>query len=312
MGGNKRLTAGNKIGMAVGHIFLNGAYGALGVGLLGGGVKDAANSLKQMATGEDLTDTEFRVITKGFWDTIITGTINSLGGDVDTDFSRRTGWGKGIEDYITKLWDPGKGSTFLDVIGGTGLSEAVDFGTGITSALWDITAFAAAGRTAQLPAYAWDRSVQLVVKEISSLSTAVKADIIWRTGEIRGKDGQPLMNVSQTQAFLTMLGIPDRREGQQWDEMYDQMDDKKLIAEVATKLSALDAQWLTAFEAGDRKKMEEVSAVKTGILQFYPEHRHKMVQAAINHNNLESKWTKRMSDYAISHSGRNLDGERNE
>jgi hypothetical protein len=310
-GGNKRLTAGNKIGMAIGHVFLHGAYGAAGVSL-GGGIKSVASSLKQMATGEDLTDTEFRIITKGFWDTLITGTINSLGGDVDTDFSNRSGWGAGIENYIRKLSDPDKGQTFLDAIGGTALNEVVDFGTGVTSALWDITAFAVAGRTGELPAYAWDRSVQAIAEQVTTFSNALKADIIWRTGEIRGKDGRPLIDgVDRTQAFLTMLGIPDRRETQLWNDMHDQMDEGKTISEMATKVAKLKVKAMDALERGDAKEAEKQQAVITGLLQFYPDLRSKIWAQAGEKADFDSKWTERATKHVIE-KGKALDGERSE
>jgi hypothetical protein len=251
-GGNPRFSGEQKARLLLGQAIL---YGTTGVPLFNW----AANEWKENRR-EDLTEDQWRVVTKGFWDNLF---FYGSGGELDTDFASRSGQG----EAWGQLWNSvanGELSSPLQLVGG----PIAGFSNTIIDSAKRIMLYFQAEQLSFLNPEVRNLVTEDIVNNIKSMKEVNKALWIWKYGNIKDpKTGQPIVEAGKLNAIAALLGIPFAAETDRFHRLESIADRKDYVHDRATVLAKLRRTFFQAIVDGDKKKADNYQNIITGIME---------------------------------------------
>lgn len=259
-GGSTAFSDAAKWRMRMSQILL---YGAAGLPF-GRRISTLAEMLIEDATGERPDQVTTKAIESGVLDLLL---FLLTGGDVDTDFAERAGFGRGL-DFLFEKAGNGEMNSVLEVFGGPAFSFGKSYMESVNRVL---TYFKGTRGPLDLsPEDAEFALNELVTRHILSLKRANKAMMIWRFGQVLNpRTGQPMFEATKLEALAAFLGIPLAEETMK-REFFDQLRDRgDEISDVGSLLAKLDRQAFDVLGQGDFEKAERIRNQAAVLLSSY-------------------------------------------
>jgi hypothetical protein len=248
LGGSDAFSGTQKASMLGAQVLL---YGSKGLPF-GQRISDLAHDMIVDATGQEPSFEVTKAIESGAIDSIL---YAISGGDLNTDFAERAGFGRGL-DYTLQRMANGELYSFTEALGGPAYSFASNYAESFNR-----VAIYLKGTRGPLDVDAQDAKFvfnELVTKHIASLKRADKALTIMRLSKvINPKTGRPLFDATELEAGAAVLGVPLWEESKRF-EYYNRIQDRRDEVRVYGQLIAkIERQAIEALVNGDTKVHEQ-------------------------------------------------------
>ncbi len=270
-GGNPAFSGAAKARILASQVLL---YGSKGLPF-GQRISDVVQDMYAEVVGEELPFEATRYIESG----TIDGLLYSIsGGDLNTDFAERTGFGRGLDYTFDRAMD-GSMASMLEFLGGPAFSFSSRYAESVNRVL---TYFK--GTRGPLDLDAQDANFvlnELVVKHINSLKRANKGIMIYRLGQVNNpKTGRKMYDATKLEAVAAAAGIPLFEDTERSVLTGKLQDTKDEIRDVAGLIAKLDREAFRHLANGDDKAAKNVTTQAALILASYADDPLLMQQIA--------------------------------
>ena len=259
-GGNPAFSGPAKARILASQIFL---YGSKGLPF-GQRISDVAQDLYSQVTGDDLAFAQQRAVESGAIDSVL---YAISGGDLNTDFAERAGFGRGLDFTFEKMGDGSMGSA-MAVMAGPAYSFSSRYAESVNKVFLYFR-----GTRGPLDLDAKDAEFvlnELLVKHVNSLRRAQKAMTIWRLGQvIDPRTGRPMFDATALEGGAAFIGVPlyeetERRKLQ--DKLVDTQDE---VREVGNLIVSLDREAFRLMAEGNFKEADIIMRQNALIIASY-------------------------------------------
>jgi hypothetical protein len=243
-GGNPAFSGRAKASILASQVLL---YGSKGLPF-GQRISDVTHDMIIEATGEEPDFLVTKAVESGAIDSIL---YAISGGDLNTDFAERAGFGRGLDFTFDRMAD-GSMASMVEFMGGPAYSFTSRYAESVNRVFNYFK-----GTRGPLDLDAQDAKFvfdELVVKHINSLKRAQKAMTIWRLGQvIDPRTGRPMFDATELEGAAAFIGIPLWEETERRVLMDKLRDNQDEVREIGSLIAKLDREAFRLMGEGDFK-----------------------------------------------------------